>query len=69
MSERVIAARYVGGGSWPQGIPARDLTLEEINSFGYDLEKLCATGFFAPATDQAANPDPAGSDSGKKGSK
>ncbi|CAK0775196.1 hypothetical protein CCP3SC1AL1_770018 [Gammaproteobacteria bacterium] len=44
--------RYVGKGNWITGVPARDLTDEEVEAFG---EKwLVESGLYQSATENAA---------------
>ena len=36
--------RYIGDGTWSTGIPARDLSQEEVKGYGHD--KLIASGLY-----------------------
>jgi hypothetical protein len=39
-----IALIYIGGGDWLPGVPARDLTIEEIE--GLDVDHLIKSGLY-----------------------
>jgi len=45
---------YIGEGRWLPGIPARDLTAEEVET--YDRKALLASGLYAPTSKEAAPP-------------
>lgn len=56
--------KYVGDGSWLPGVPARDLTDEEVKEFGE--EQLLATGLYGKVN-QAPAPKTKAQESPKEG--
>lgn len=47
-----IAYRYVGGGFFFPGLPARDLTLEEAVAFGALFELALKAGLYEPVREK-----------------
>lgn len=50
---------YIGDGSFLPGIPARDLTPDDIDALGpaWDADMLWMTGLYAPADEPAGDDD------------
>ena len=40
------ALEYVGQGAWLPGVPARDLTAEEVEGLGLDAKALVKSGLY-----------------------
>jgi hypothetical protein len=64
-SPAVPALRYVGDGRWLRGVPARDLSAEEIEQRGLDSGALIRSGLYTEAASATAA-DEQSADSGKE---
>jgi hypothetical protein len=56
-----IILEYVGGGAFIDGIPARDLTAEDLEGLGWDAERLTTTDLYEFVEDEP-DADPAEED-------
>lgn len=45
-TEEAGMLKYIGDGSWLPGVPARDLTEDEIKQFGASTEALIKSGLY-----------------------
>lgn len=49
-----VVLKYEGGGAFFDGVPARDLTSDDVNERGLDVEWLAASDLYRPVGDVEA---------------